>query len=76
MHRNESDDIDDDDDDDDDDGNYNENNEQHQLPESFANSCCKIVLSILLQKLINNFAICTHCRGTLLVKSLGHGFGN
>ena len=53
MHRNESDDIDDDD------GNYNENNEQHQLPESFANSCCKIVLSILLQKLINNFAICT-----------------
>ena len=70
MHRNESDDIDDDD------GNYNENNEQHQLPESFANSRCKIVLSILLQKLINNFAICTHCRGTLLVKSLGHGFGN
>ena len=48
-----------------DDENYNENNEQHQLPECFANSCCRIVSSILLQKLINDFAVCKHFSGTL-----------
>ena len=36
---------------------YNENNEQQQLPEGFANSCYKIVSPVLLQKLINNFAV-------------------
>ena len=39
---------------DNDDESYNENNEQHQLPEGFANSCYKIVTPILLQKLIND----------------------
>ena len=34
---------------DNDDESYNENNEQHQLPEGFANSCYKIVSPILLQ---------------------------
>ena len=28
---------------------YNENNEQHQLPEGFCNSCYKIVSPVLLQ---------------------------
>ena len=44
---------------------YNENKEQQQLPEGFANSCYKIVLPILLQKLINFFAVCKHYSGTL-----------
>ena len=33
-------------------------NEQQQLPEGFTNSSDKIVSPILLQKLINNFAVC------------------
>ena len=41
---------------DNDDENYNENNRQQQLSEGFANSCYKIVTSILLQKLISDFA--------------------
>ena len=60
---------------DNDDESYNENNEQQQLPEPFANSCYKIVSPILLQKLINDFAICKHYSGThLLVKDVSHGF--
>ena len=56
---------------------YNENNEQQQLPEGFANSCYKIVSTILLQKLINDFAVCKHSNGTLLlVEDVSHGFGN
>ena len=39
---------------------YNENNEEQQLPKGFANSCYKIVSPILLQKLINDFAVCKH----------------
>ena len=67
----------DDDDDDDDDESYNENSEQQQLPEGFANSCYKIVSPILLQKLINDFAVCKHCSGTLsFVEDVSHGFGN
>ena len=54
---------------------YNENNEQQQLPEGFANSCYKIVSTILLQKLINDFAVCKHYSGTLLlVEDVSHGF--
>ena len=53
------------DDSDNDDENYNENNEQHQLPEGFANSYCKTDASILLEKLINHFPVCKHCSGTL-----------
>ena len=42
------------------DENYNENNEQQQLPEGFANSCCNIVSPILLQNLINALpSVCT-----------------
>ena len=41
-----------------------ENNEQQQLPEGFTNICCKIVSPILLQELVNNFAVCKH--GTLV----------
>ena len=53
----------------------NENNEQQQLPEGFANSCYKIVSPILLQKLINDFAVCKHYSGTLLlVENVSHGF--
>ena len=44
----------------DDDESYAENNGQQQLPEGFANSCYKIVTSILLQKLISDFAVCKH----------------
>ena len=44
----------------DDDESYNENNEQQQLREGFANSCYKIVSPVLLQKLINDFAVCKH----------------
>ena len=43
-----------------DDENYNEYNGQQQLPEGFASSCYKIVTPILLQKLINDFAVCKH----------------
>ena len=49
------------------DGSYNENNEQQWLQEGFANSCCKIVSPILLQNLINDFAICKHYSGTPLL---------
>ena len=44
-----------------------ENNEQQKLSESFANICYKIVSSILLQDLINDFHACKHCSGTLLL---------
>ena len=58
--------------------NYNENNEQQQLPEGFVNSCYKIVSPILLQKLINDFAVCEHqkhCTETLsLVEDISHSF--
>ena len=37
-----------------------ENNEQEQLSEGFASSCYKIVSIILLQELINDFAVCKH----------------
>ena len=60
-----------------DDESYNENNKQQQLPEGFANSCYKIDSPILLQKLINDYAICKHCSETLLlVEDVSHGFGN
>ena len=44
-------------DDSDNDDEIYENNEQQQLSEGFANNCYKIVSSILLQELINNFAL-------------------
>ena len=44
-----------------------ENNEQQQLSEGFANICYKIVSPIFLQELINDFAVCKHCSGTLLL---------
>ena len=52
---------------DDDDESYNENNEEQQLLQGFANSCYKLVSTILLQKLINDFTICKHYIGTLLL---------
>ena len=54
-------------------------NERDNNDESlgFANSCYKIVSSILLHKLINDFAICKYYGGTLLlVEDVSHGFGN
>ena len=68
-----------DDKDNDDHDNYNENNEQQQLSEVFVNNCCKIVSPILLQKLINEFVVCKHCSGTLLLVedvTSSHVFGN
>ena len=56
-----------------------ENNEQQQLSESFGNSCYKIVSPILLQELINDFAVCKHYIGTHLIAekvTCSHGFGN
>ena len=54
---------------------YNENNEQQQLPDGFANSCYKIVSQILLQNLINEFAVCKHYIGTLLLdEDVSHSF--
>ena len=56
-----------------------ENNEQQQLSEGFANIYYKIVSPILLQELINDFAVCKHCSGTLLLVedvTSSHGFGN
>ena len=54
-----------------------ENNEHQQLLECFANSYYKIVSPILLQKLINDCALCKHYSGTvLLVEDVSHGFGN
>ena len=64
---------------DNDDVSCNENNEQQQLPEDSTSSCNKIVSPILLQKLINGFAIYKHqkqCSGTLLLaEDVIHGFG-
>ena len=56
-----------------------ENNEQQQLSEGFANSCYKIISPILPKELINDFAVCKHCSGTLLLVedvTSSHGFGN
>ena len=56
-----------------------ENNEQQQLSEGFADSCYKIVSPILLQELINDFAVYKHCCGTPLLvedETSSHGFGN
>ena len=65
---------------DNDDASYDENNKQQQLQESSASSCNKIVSPILLQKLINGFAVCKHqklCSGTLsFAEDVIHGFGN
>ena len=62
---------------DNDDESYNENNKQQHLSEGFANSCCKIVSPIFLQKLINNFPVCKHSSGTLLlVEDVSYSFGN
>ena len=53
----------------------NENNEQQQLAEGFASSCYKTVSPILVPKLINDFAVCKHYSGTLLlVEHVSHGF--
>ena len=43
------------------------NNEQQQLFEGFVNSCYKIVPLILLQELINDFAVYKHSNGILLL---------
>ena len=55
-----------------------ENNEQQQLAEGFTIICYKIVSQILLQKLINDFAICKHqkhCSGILLLaEDISQGF--
>ena len=53
-----------------------ENNEQQQLSEGFANICYKIVSQILLQELINDFAICKDWSGTFLLVEDSHDFGN
>ena len=55
------------------------NNEQQQLSEDFTNSSYKIVSPSLPQELINDFAVCKHCSGTLLLVedvNSSHGFGN
>ena len=52
-----------------------ENNEQQQLSEGFANICYKVVWLILLQELINDFAVSKHCSGTLLLVEDSHDFG-
>ena len=55
----------------------NENNKQQQLSEGSANNCCKMVLTVLLQELINDFAVCKRCSGTLLLVedvASSHGF--
>ena len=65
---------------DNDDESCNENNDQQQLREGFASSCHKIVSPFLLQKVIDNFAVCKlqkHCSRTLpLDEDVNHGFGN
>ena len=54
-----------------------ENNEQQQLLKGFANSCCKIVSPVFLQKLINECEVCKHYSRTLLiVEDVSNGFGN
>ena len=52
-----------------------ENNKQQQLSEGFANICYKIVSTILLQELINDFTVCKHCSRTLLLVEDSHDFG-
>ena len=47
-----------------------ENNEKQQLSEGFANIYYNILLKVspvLLQELINDFVVCKHCSGTLLL---------
>ena len=47
--------------------------------EGFTNSCYKIVSPVLLQELINDFAVCKHYSGTLLLVediTSTQGFGN
>ena len=65
---------------DNDNASYNEHNEQQQLQEGSASRCNEIVSPVLLQKLINVFAVCKHqkqCSGTLLLaENVIHGFGN
>ena len=65
---------------DNDDESYNENNGQQQLPEGFANSHYRIVTPILLQKLINDSAVCKHqrhcSRALLLAEDVSHVFAN
>ena len=54
-----------------------EHTEQQQLSEGFAS--CKIVSPIPIQELINDFAVCKHCSGTLLLfedETSSRGFGN
>ena len=53
-----------------------ESNGQQQLTEALANICYKIVSPIHLQELINDFAVCKHCCGTLLLVEDSHDFGN
>ena len=53
-----------------------ENNKQQHLSEVFANICNNIVLPILLQELINDFAVCKHYIGALLLVEDSHDFGN
>ena len=53
-------------------GTYNESSsdgddEQEEVCESFNNSSLKIVSPLLLQELINDFAVCKHCGGKLFV---------
>ena len=58
------------------------NDEEQQLSEGFANSCYKIVSPVLLQELMNDFAVCKHCSRTVLhvedvaISISSHGFGN
>ena len=56
-----------------------ENIEQQQLSEGFAKGCYKTVSPILLQEFTDDFAVCKHCSGTLLLVedvTSSHGFGN
>ena len=49
-----------------------------KLCESFNNNILKIVSPLLLQELINNYAVCKHCgRNVLLCEDMvsSHGFG-
>ena len=53
-----------------------ENNQQQQLSEGFANICYKIASAILLQELINDFAVCKYCSATLLLVEDSQDFEN
>ena len=56
---------------------YNENIKQQWLSQEFANIPYKIVSPVLLQKLINDFAVCKHCSGTFVEGvTSSHGFRN